>query len=161
MVLNEADKFNELNVYIDEKSEKILNRISDLINDLALKLSLLKLSWAEFNINEYTKAYHKAGSRYEPVQTGRKPKVVIDPKEISNLQLFNELLRIRKIISEKRNVPEHKVLSEQAILLIATKLPKTTDQLAAIKGVGIGNAVEIGSEILKSVNGYLGTSELF
>lgn len=161
MVLNEADKFNELNVYLDEKSEKILNRISDLINDLALKLSLLKLSWAEFNINEYTKAYHKAGSRYEPVQTGRKPKVVIEPKEISNLQLFNELLRIRKIISEKRNVPEHNVLSEQAILLIATKLPKTTDQLAAIKGVGIGNAIEIGGEILKSVNGYLGTSELF
>ncbi|GGI24509.1 AAA family ATPase [Pedobacter mendelii] len=160
-VLNEADKFNELNIYIDEKSEKILNRISDLINDLSLKLSLLKLSWEKFNINEYIKAYHKAGSKYEPVQTGRKPKVVIEPKEISNIQLFNELLRIRKIISEKRNVPEHNVLSEQAILLIATKLPKTTDQLAAIKGVGIGNAVEIGSEILKSVNGYLGTSELF
>jgi len=161
MVLTEADKFNELNVYMDEKAEKILNRISDLINDLALKLSLLKLSWEGFNVSEYTKAYHKAGSKYEPVQTGRKPKVVIEPKEISNLQLFNELLRIRKIISEKRNVPEHNVLSEQAILLIATKLPKTTDQLAAIKGVGIGNALEIGSEILKSVNSYLGTSELF
>ena len=161
MVLTEADKFNELNVYMDEKAEKILSRISDLINDLALKLSLFKLSWDGFNVSEYTKAYHKAGSKYEPLQTGRKPKVVIEPKEISNLQLFNDLLRIRKIISEKRNVPEHNVLSEQAILLIATKLPKTTDQLAAIKGVGIGNAVEIGGEILKSVNGYLGTSELF
>jgi len=161
MVLTEADKFNELNVYMDEKAEKILNKISDLINDLTLKLSLFKLSWEAFNVSEYTKAYHKAGSKYEPVQTGRKPKVVIEPKEISNLQLFNELLRVRKIISEKRNVPEHNVLSEQAILLIATKLPKTTDQLAAIKGVGIGNAVEIGGEILKSVNGYLGTSELF
>lgn len=161
MVLSEADKFNELNVYIDEKAEKTLNRISDLINDLTLKLSLFNLQWEKFNISEYTKAYHKAGSRYEPVQTGRKPKVIIEQKEISNLQLFNELLRVRKVISEKRNVPEHNVLSEQAILLIAAKLPKTTDQLAAIKGVGIGNAVEIGSEILKSVNGYLGTSELF
>jgi len=161
MVLTEADKFNELNVYIDEKAEKILNRISDLINDLTLKLALLKLNWGEFNISEYTKAYHKAGGKYEPVQTGRKPKIVIEAKEISNIKLFNELLRIRKIISEQRNVPEHNVLSEQAILLIATKLPKTTDQLAAIKGVGIGNAVEMGGEILKSVNGYLGTSELF
>lgn len=161
LVLTEADKFNELNIYMDEKAEKILNRISNLINDLTLKLSLFKLSWDGFNVSEYTKAYHKAGSKYEPVQTGRKPKVVIEPKEISNVQLFNELLRVRKVISEKRNVPEHNVLSEQAILLIATKLPKTTDQLAAIKGVGIGNAVEIGSEILKSVNGYLGTSELF
>lgn len=161
IVLAEADKFNELNVYIDEKAEKILNRISDLISDLNLKLSLFKLSWEKFDVSEYVKASHRAGSSYEPVQTGRKPKVVIQPKEISNLQLFNELLRVRKIISEKRNVPEHNVLSEQAILLIATKLPKTTEQLAAIKGVGIGNAVEIGSEILRSVNGYLGTSELF
>ncbi|WP_316829853.1 AAA family ATPase [Pedobacter aquatilis] len=160
-VLSEADKFNELNVYLDDRSEKILNRISDLINDLSIKLALFKLSWGEFNIEAYNKTYHNAGSKYEPVQTGRKPKVVVAPKEISNVQLFNELLKIRKNISEKRNVPEHHVLSEQALLLIATKLPKNTDQLAAIKGVGIGNAVEIGNEILKSVNGYLGTSELF
>ena len=161
LTLTEADKFNELNIYIDEKAEKILSRISDLINDLSLKLTLFKLRWEDFDTSEFTKAYHKAGSRYEPVQTGRKPKIVIEPKEIANLQLFNNLLKIRKTISEQRNVPEHNVLSEQAILLIAAKLPKTTDQLAAIKGVGIGNAVEIGSEILKSVNGYLGTSELF
>ncbi|RNL56678.1 helicase [Pedobacter jejuensis] len=161
MVLIEADKFNELNVYIDDRTEKILNRISDLINDLTLKLSLFKLPWNTFTIDDYTKTYHKASGKYEPVQTGRKPKIIIEPKAISNLPLFNELLKLRKIISEKRNVAEHNVLSEQALLSIADKLPKNTEQLAAIKGVGIGNAVEIGGEILKSVNGYLGTSELF
>ena len=160
-VLNDIDKFNELNVYIDERSEKILHRITDLLNELTIKLALFKIQWNDFTVDEYTRIYHRAGSRYEPVQTGRAPKVVIPAKEIANLKLFLELTALRKTISDQRNVAEHNVLSDVALQSIAAKLPKTTEQLAAIKGVGIGNAVEIGKEILKAVNNYLGTSELF
>lgn len=160
-VLNDIDKFNELNVYIDERTEKILNRITDLVNEVAIKLALFKIEWVNFSIDEFTRIYHRAGSRYEPVQTGRAPKVIIPVKEIANLKLYQELQALRKSISEKRNVAEHAVLSDVALQTIAAKLPKTTEQLAAIKSVGIGNAVEIGKEILKSVNGYLGTKELF
>lgn len=160
-VLNDIDKFNELNVYIDERSEKILNRITDLLNELTIKLALFKIQWHNFTVDEYTRIYHRAGSRYEPVQTGRAPKVIIPTKEIANLKLFLDLSALRKTISVQRNVAEHNVLSDVALQSIAAKLPKTTEQLAAIKGVGIGNAVEIGKEILKSVNNYLGTSELF
>ncbi len=160
-ILAIADKFNDMNVYRDERAEKILGRISDFVNDLAIKSALFKISWSNFTTDEFAKVYHKAGSNYEHIQTGRVKKVVEQAKEIVNQQLYNELIILRKKISDKRNVQEHNVLSDQTLQTIAAKLPKTTEQLAAIKGVGVGNAVEIGKDILKSVNGYLGTSELF
>jgi len=160
-ILEFTDKFNDMNVYRDERAEKIIARISDFTNDLTVKSSLFKISWDNFSADEFARVYHKAGSNYEPVQTGRVKKVIEQPKEIVNLKLYNELVDLRKKISERRNVPEHNVLSEQTLQAVAAKLPKTTEQLAAIKGIGIGNAVEIGKDILKLVNGYLGTSELF
>ncbi|WP_316738869.1 HRDC domain-containing protein [Pedobacter aquatilis] len=160
-MLDVADKFNDMNVYRDERAEKILSRISDFVNDLTIKTELFKISWTNFSADEFAKVYHKAGSKYEHIQTGRVKKAVELPKEIVNQQLYNELISLRKKISEKRNVQEHNVLSDQTLQVIAAKLPKTTEQLAAIKGVGVGNAVEIGKDILRLVNGYLGTTELF
>ncbi|MCD0489866.1 HRDC domain-containing protein [Pedobacter sp. MC2016-14] len=67
----------------------------------------------------------------------------------------------RTEISKKRDVPDHTVLSEKVLKVIAAKLPKSTEELSAISGVGRGNAVDYGPQIIKLVNNFRGVTELF
>ncbi|MCZ4243547.1 HRDC domain-containing protein [Pedobacter punctiformis] len=159
-ILKEIIEFHKLKIYRDEHSEKILNLLNYCFNALNIKLELFKISWDNFNPVTYMQAYH-AGSIKEIDQKTEAVKKIDAPKKIINPLLYHDLLSWRKGVSEKRNVAEHTILSEQVLQLIAEKLPKSTEQLAAIKGVGIGNATDHGREIIKSINNYLGTNELF
>ncbi|WP_316805406.1 HRDC domain-containing protein [Pedobacter nototheniae] len=159
-ILKEIAEFHKVKIYRDEHSEKILSLLNNSFNALSIKMELFKISWDNFSPAVYTEAYH-AGSIKEMEEKVIPVKKAEVPKKIINPLLFQDLLTWRKGVSEKRNVAEHTVLSEQVLQLIAEKLPKSTEQLAAIKGVGIGNATDHGREILKWINNYLGTNELF
>nr|WP_199158592.1 HRDC domain-containing protein [Pedobacter sp. ASV2] len=159
-ILKELTEFHKLKIYRDEHSEKILNLLNYCFNALNIKLELFKISWSDFSPALYMEAYH-AGSIKEIEQKVVAVKKAEAPKKIINPLLYQDLLTWRKAVSEKRNVAEHTILSEQVLQLIAEKLPKSTEQLAAIKGVGIGNATDHGREIIKWINSYLGTNELF
>ena len=161
LVINEIGKFAGLNIYLDEQSEKVLATLSNCANALNVKFSLFKFTWRPFSLEEYTKTYLAATNQFDqrPKKTSI-PKLVL-PKEIINQKLYQSLVAWRKKVSEDRNVPKHTVFSDLALLNIAAKPPKSTDQLAAIKGVGIGNAKDLGGEILRIVNDFLGASTLF
>jgi superfamily II DNA helicase RecQ len=152
-------KFKASKIYRDEQSDKILNYLSDCIIAFRTKLALFNLEWKEFSTQNYQTAYlsaHKSAEEHK--KEAKKTQLV---KEIINLPLYNDLLNWRKKVSEQRNVAEHMILSEVALQQIAEKLPKSTEQLAAIKNIGLGNAVDHGSQITRLVNAYLGTNELF
>ena len=160
-IINEIGKFAGLNIYIDEQSEKILATLSNCANALNVKFSLFKFSWSPFSLEEYTKTYLAATNKFD--QRPKKTSVIktVLPKEIVNQKLYQSLVAWRKKVSDERNVPPHTILSDVALLNIAAKPPRSADQLAAVKGVGIGNAVDLGKEILKIVNEFLGASTLF
>ena len=157
----EMEKMAAVNIYMDEKAEKILNTLNNFLNELNIKLSLLKLNWDEFSPAIYSHVSFSASNSYVILQNRKPEKPKEAPKEIENVRLYHTLINWRKKYSEEKNIPEHSVLSEQAIIQIASKLPKTMDQLAAVKGIGIGNAIEMGDKLLKLVNNYLGTAQLF
>ncbi len=151
-----------LRIYNDQHSDNIINLVNDVLATLATKQALFNLSWASFSIDQYRKAMRKAGSNYEPVQRELVKEIPAKaPEPVANPALYQELVKWRKAISVQRNLPDYKILPDQALILVAAKLPKTTEQLSAIKGIGVGNAVDFGSQIIKCVNAYLGTSELF
>lgn len=160
-VIAEISKFTSLKLLADEKSERTVTTLISILNTLNVKLALFAFSWAKFSIADYTKTFLDASNKYEI--TPRKTFVAkIDiPKEITNQKLYQRLLDWRSDLSKKRNVPEHTILSDVALVNIASKPPKTTDQLAAVRGVGIGNAVDLGEDIMKIVNSFMGASTLF
>ncbi|QPH40709.1 HRDC domain-containing protein [Pedobacter endophyticus] len=153
------DKIVSIKFYSDVYSEKLLNKLKDCKDALQIKLALFNISWKPFSVSNYIHTFHAASNKRQPeskpVQTS------IKPKEIANLQVYKNLTDWRKTIAVQRGVQDYAVLSDVALLAIAERLPRTTDQLAAIKSVGVGNAKELGQHITKIVNSHLGTSELF
>ncbi|MET0574053.1 MAG: HRDC domain-containing protein [Pedobacter agri] len=161
LVISEISKFTALKLLADENSEKNVGTLISTLNTLKVKLALFNFDWKNFSIGEYTRTYLKAGNKYELTPRKNFTSKIELPKEIVNKKLYQSLVNWRSSVSKKRNVPEHTVLSDVALLNIASKPPKTTDQLAAIRGVGIGNAVDLGGEIMPIVNAFLGASTLF
>lgn len=159
--IEELNKILHLNLYNDPNSDKIISLTTDCKNSLFIKLSLFKLDWDTFSVKTYIKMLHFASQNGKTESSFSVPKKIILPKDISNLQLYKSLVNWRRLHGEQKNIPEHTVLSDQTLILIASKLPRNTEQLASVKGVGIGNAVQLGGAITKLVNDYLGTSSLF
>ncbi|MBC6109950.1 AAA family ATPase [Pedobacter fastidiosus] len=157
----ELNKIINLNFYNDPNSDKVMGLITECKNSLSVKLSLFKSDWDSFSVKSHIKMLHSASQNGKPENSFFAPKKTILPKDISNLQLYKSLVNWRRIHGEQKNIPEHTVLSDQTLILIASKLPRNTEQLASVKGVGIGNAVQLGGAITKLVNDYLGTSSLF
>ncbi|TDG36996.1 helicase [Pedobacter changchengzhani] len=160
-VISEMEKMAGVNIYMDEKAEKMLTVINNFLSELEIKINLLKLNWAQFSPSNYANTNYTASNKFVILQNRKAIKPKEEPKEIENIQLYNTLLNWRESYAKAQNVPPHSIISEQTIVQIASKLPKTIDQLAALKGIGVGNAREIGDKLLRHVNSYLGTSQLF
>lgn len=147
-----------INFYNDTHSDKLLTLLNEVKDALQIKLALFKISWNPFSIKDYINTLHAASNK----QPEKKPvKSSIKPKEISNPQVYKNLIEWRKTIAQQRGTQDYAVLSDLALLSIAERMPRTTDQLAALKSVGVGNAKELGQQITRIVNAHLGTSELF
>jgi hypothetical protein len=147
-----------INFYNDTHSDKLLTVLNDCKDALQTKLALFRISWNPFSIKDYINTLHAASNK-QPEK--KQVKSSLKPKEISNLQVYKNLVEWRKTIAVQRGIQDYAVLSDLALLSIAERMPRTTDQLAALKSVGVGNAKELGQQITRIVNAHLGTSELF
>jgi hypothetical protein len=147
-----------INFYNDTHSDKLLTVLNDCKDALQTKLALFRISWNPFSIKDYINTLHAASNK-QPEK--KQVKSSIKPKEISNPQVYKNLVEWRKTIAVQRGIQDYAVLSDLALLSIAERMPRTTDQLAALKSVGVGNAKELGQQITRIVNAHLGTSELF
>jgi tRNA uridine 5-carbamoylmethylation protein Kti12 len=147
-----------INFYNDTHSDKLLTVLNDCKDALQTKLALFRISWNPFSIKDYINTLHAASNK-QPEK--KQVKSSLKPKEISNPQVYKNLVEWRKTIAVQRGIQDYAVLSDLALLSIAERMPRTTDQLAALKSVGVGNAKELGQQITRIVNAHLGTSELF
>ncbi|RZM24000.1 MAG: helicase, partial [Pedobacter sp.] len=160
-VIIELRKFSGIRLGINEDTDKALNGLNYILDGLTTKLNLFRISWDTFSIEQYNEAFNSASSHFSPLQHGLPVKKEQVKREIVNPGLYHQLTEWRKTVSKQREVSEQRVLSDLALQQIAEKLPRSTEQLAALKSIGAGNAVDLGSAILKLVNAHLGTSTLF
>ncbi|MCX2574940.1 AAA family ATPase [Pedobacter sandarakinus] len=160
-MIEEIKMFSALNYYIDERAEIILANLSDIANALNVKLALFGFKWQSFSFRAYQKTYIAAVNVFDqlPKKTATKKTEVTPP--VTNPVLYENLVTWRRGLSEQRGIAPHSILSDFALLNIAAKPPKNTDQLAAIKGVGVGNAKDLGCYVLRIVNDFMGSSTLF
>ncbi|WP_255695569.1 HRDC domain-containing protein [Pedobacter sp. MC2016-14] len=142
-------------------SEVVTNLMNDLILSLLTKATVFRQNWQSFKIEDCIAAVHSVQVDYLPMQKGSRKVEAEKEKEIENPKLYESLMQWRTEISKKRDVPDHTVLSEKVLKVIAAKLPKSTEELSAISGVGRGNAVDYGPQIIKLVNNFRGVTELF
>ncbi|RZJ15875.1 MAG: hypothetical protein EON51_18685, partial [Acinetobacter sp.] len=71
-----------------------------------------------------------------------------------------KLLEWRKQTAEVKKLIGYHIISDQAIVDISARLPKTLTQLSKIKNVGEGKTATYGEEILRLIRRYLGEGEL-
>jgi PIF1-like helicase/HRDC domain len=76
----------------------------------------------------------------------------------SNPVLFTKLQEWRKLTADNKNISVHQLISEQALIDITAKTPKTLSELAKLKSIGEGKAMQYGSEILSVIRMHNGES---
>jgi len=73
--------------------------------------------------------------------------------ETGNLNVLEALKAWRKRIAAENSIPSYCVFHDSTLIGIANRLPKTTQELQTIKGIGERKIENYGDEILKIVNG--------
>lgn len=74
--------------------------------------------------------------------------------------LLNELKLVRRDIAANQNVPPYLILSDAALVEMATYFPQTLDELRLISGFGDIKLARYGREFLIPVKNYCGKNEL-
>jgi ATP-dependent DNA helicase RecQ len=69
--------------------------------------------------------------------------------------LFEQLRDLRKQIASEEHVPPFVIFSDQTLRDMCVKLPKTEDELLAVKGVGIQKQQRYGSRFIQAVQVYI------
>lgn len=132
-----------------------LNQLLEQVETSAQVFHLLpKFATAE----EITNTIKKIATNYKVIDSWKQQAMVAT--EIENPVLHQELLNWRQLTATHKKLLGYHVISDQAIVDIAAKLPKTLTQLAKIKNVGEGKATQFGDEILKLIRQHLGENEL-
>lgn len=129
---------NQLTAWIKEKISAFI-QLEDLNNLDQIKAAIINASADYRELEQYTK----------PV-----PKVSVS----SNPILFAKLDDWRQLSAQAKNISVHQLISEQALIDIAAKPPKTLSELAKLKSIGEGKAMQYGTEILSVIRSHYGDS---
>lgn len=76
----------------------------------------------------------------------------------SNPILFSKLQNWRSSTAQNKCISPYQLISEQAMIDVANKPPKTLSELARIKSIGEGKALQYGAEILTVIRTHNGES---
>lgn len=76
----------------------------------------------------------------------------------SNPILVSKLQDWRSSTAQAKSISPHQLISEQAMIDIAAKPPRTLSELAKIKSIGEGKALQYGPEILQVIRTHNGES---
>jgi ATP-dependent DNA helicase RecQ len=80
------------------------------------------------------------------------PEKKAEIRETGNLSVLEALKEWRKRISAENSIPAYCVFHDSTLIGIANRLPKTTQELQTIKGIGERKIENYGDEILKIVD---------
>ncbi|RYE55519.1 MAG: hypothetical protein EOP48_10045, partial [Sphingobacteriales bacterium] len=131
-----------------------------LLEQIESKIAFLKLLPTLKTIDEVQARYKNNAITYKQVDSW-KIKPIKEEVAIENPALYATLTEWRKQAADTKKVLSYHILSDLAIADISAKLPRSLAQLAKIKNVGDGKAMQHGEAILKLIRTYLGEGDLF
>ncbi|MDO3643084.1 HRDC domain-containing protein [Mucilaginibacter sp. L3T2-6] len=157
---------NNLNAFYAARAtadvpDDFYENLNHLLVHLKAKMASFSRMAFATSSKDITSSAQEAALTFQPIFKNWNAKALPKEKEIVNPALYQQLLGLRKQISEDRSTPEYLLMTENALRDIAAKLPRSLDQLAQLKSFGEGKATDFGEQILKLVRNYLGENDLF
>ncbi|MCD4742778.1 MAG: HRDC domain-containing protein, partial [Desulfobacteraceae bacterium] len=150
------DIVEKLYVETDNKElgKKIKNAVSNLKQEIVVKLAGVKSCEKGFSQSVYLRSMAKAEIGFTPGKV-KKPKApTYDESDIEHPELFQELKEWRASIAKEKNIAPFMVFHQQVLIQIVVCLPDNTKDLKKIKGVGKKIIENYGEELVDMVVNY-------
>ncbi len=134
--------------------------INFLLEQIETKIAIFKLLPSLKTTSQINAAIKNVATSYKQIDSW-KVKVVKEEIIIANPALHAKLMEWRQQTAELKKSLSYHILSDLALADISSKLPRSLTQLAKIKNIGDGKAMQYGDEILKLIRMHLGEGDLF
>ena len=131
-----------------------------LLEQLEGKIAIFKILPTLKNTMQIQAAIKTTITTYKQLDS-LKTKPVKNDIVVENPALYAKLIEWRQQTAETKKLLSYHILSDLAMADISGKLPRSLTQLAKIKNIGEGKAIQYGEEILKLIREHLGESNLF
>lgn len=79
---------------------------------------------------------------------------LVNAAEIDHVQLYQQIALYRKVKAKDKGMPIYRIFSNNAIKEMCNNLPKTTDNLLMISGMGKVNVEMFGDDLLQIITEY-------
>ncbi len=160
-------ELNKIDMGAEDRRKRVKTIADALLPDVELRVKLFELCAEGFTID----GYHKVKSAmmindfsFEKPKKGKLPKepkqeklpvIEYDPQEIQSLY---ETLRAWRLSEAKEHkVPAFTIFNDATMIKIATSMPRTTEELLEIKGIGKAKLEQYGNQILEIIQQHTPT----
>jgi hypothetical protein len=145
-----------------EVKKKINNALDLFQTEIRQKHETLQVCLTQFTVPAYLSAKSKAAIEWELPKQKKKEKTakdatkkIVASEDILHPELYEEIRAWRLMLAQEHNVPTYIILSQMALHGIANSLPKNSEELIKIQGVGKVTVEKYGEELLEMVREFL------
>lgn len=135
-------------------AQRIDNALTNLKQDIAVKLAGVKACEHGFNPTRYLGATAKAEMDFIPEKSAKSATADYGESDIEHPELFQALKDWRTARAGEDGVPVFAVLHQRVLIQIVVNLPENLPDLKKIKGVGDKTLKKYGQDILQRVVDY-------
>ncbi|MBS9767506.1 MAG: helix-turn-helix domain-containing protein [Flavobacteriaceae bacterium] len=149
----EAISFSTENKAVEKDFEKQLQLFEEVMR---FKNACFNSLSEKFNTEQYLKIKAKI-LLDKPTKTKKKKEIL---PTTSNLELFEELRMLRKVISETEDIPPFQVFTQKTLYEMCETLPTTPKQLRKVNGMGKIRVEKYGDEIIEIIENYCKNNDI-
>ena len=111
-------------------------------------------------VEDPPRASRRAALSPDPAQTWRRRSATDEADTAYDPALFDKLRALRRKLSAARNVPPYVIFGDRTLRQMAYYVPKTSESLAHISGVGAVKLEQLGEEFLAEIVAYAREHEI-
>ena len=137
-----------------ELAQRINNAVTNLKQDIAVKLAGIKACEQGFKPTLYLGAVARAKMDFVPEKSKKRTTPDYGESDIEHPELFQSLKEWRTARASQDGVPAFSVLHQRVLIQIVVNLPDNRSDLKKIKGVGKKTLEKYGQDILQRVLDY-------
>lgn len=167
-----ADLTDKSDISIDNKesAKQFAEVVGKFADTLTVKQAVLRIDCSDhFSIHNYLDARGKALLQDNRTKSTRSPKEsspssdkpdnnqTTESVDIDHRELFELLREWRREQADERIVPAYIVLKQKSLIAICNTLPRTEQELLAIKGIGKSFVAQYAPEVIAMINDWIDT----
>ncbi len=157
-------ELSEVEPDAQELKKQLTEARESLREELAIKVSALKLCESRFTIEEYQRTKVNAiaqglSAQEQPKKSratakGKKGGSSSESRDIAHKELYDTLVAWRRSEAEDADIKAFMVLSNRTLVELQAKLPRSISELKGISGIGEVKLRQFGEQILMIINDY-------